>query len=273
VPLSSLQARILRLLAAHRNPESYVAGAAPLAREGPRFSRDIDLFHDRESALQAAVDADTPILEQNGLLIEWIRRSPAVCTAIVREGDDGTVLEWLVDSAYRFFPVMRHELFGYVLHPADIATNKALAAAGRREPRDVIDLLEIHEKYLPLGAVVWAACAKDPGFSPEGIIAEIRRSARYQQADYDRLASEAPIDAAVTSRALRAALDAADAFVRSMPAGKEGLLFLDAAGNPVQPDPARLDRYALHAGQERGHWPSSPEISRAMLERYQQPKP
>lgn len=270
MPLSSFQSRVLRLLAAHRNPESYVAGAAPLARGGPRFSHDIDVFHDREQAMQAAVNADAALLEKSGLQIEWTRRFPTLCTAIVRSGDDGTLLEWLVDSAYRFFPAVSDELFGYVLHPADIATNKALAAAGRREPRDIIDLLDIHARYLPLGATIWAASAKDPGLSPEGIVAEVRRNARYRQADYDRLQTETPIDAAATARALRAALDAADAFVRTMPAGGEGQLFLDDDGRPVQPDPTRLASYTAHGGAERGHWPTSPEIGRAMLERYHQ---
>jgi hypothetical protein len=267
VPLSSFQSRLLRLLAGHRNPESYVAGAAPLARSGPRFSHDIDLFHDRELAMQAAVDADAALLAESGFQIEWTRRFPTICSAIVRDGEHGTLLEWLVDSAYRFFPALQDELFGYVLHPADIATNKALAAAGRREPRDIVDLLGIHEGYLPLGAVVWAASAKDPGLSPEGIIAEIRRNGRYQQADYDRVMSEVPIDAGITARALRAALDAADEFVRTMPAGKEGLLFL-RNGRAVLPDPATLDGYVEHSGRLRGHWPSSGEIGRAMMERY-----
>jgi hypothetical protein len=264
----------LRLLAAHRNPESYVAVAAPLARTGLRSAHDIDVFHDRELAMQEAVKADTDLLQQNGFQIEWTRRFPTLVTAVIRSGDEGTLLEWVVDSAYRFFPALQDELFGYVLHPADIATNKALAAAGRREPRDIIDLLGIHERYLPLGAVVWAASAKDPGLSPEGIIAEIRRNGRYQQADYDRLQHETPIDAAATARALRSALDEADAFARTMPAGAEGLLFLRADGQPAQPDPTQLQSYTPHGGQQRGHWPSSPEISRAMMERYnQQPKP
>jgi hypothetical protein len=283
VPLSSFQSRLLRLLAAHRNPESYVAGALPLARFGSRFSHDIDLFHDRELAMQEAVAADAALLENSGFQIEWTRRFPTIYTAVIRSGDDGTLLEWLVDSAYRFFPALQDELFGYVLHPADIATNKALAAAGRREPRDIVDLLGIHERYLPLGAAMWAASAKDPGLSPEGIIAEIRRNGRYQQADYDRLLNETPIDAAATARALRAALDEADTFVRAMPSGTEGMLFLDAGGRPVQPDPTKLaaqpdptklEGYTTHGGQQRGHWPSSPEISRAMFERYHQhPKP
>jgi hypothetical protein len=122
VPLSSFQSRVLKLLAAHRNPESDVAGAAPLARSGHRFSYDIDPFHDRELAMQAAVEADAAALTQSGFQIEWTRRFPTLFSAVVRDGEDGTVLEWLVDSAYRFFPALRDELFGYVLHPADIAT-------------------------------------------------------------------------------------------------------------------------------------------------------
>ena len=52
-----------------------------------------------------------------------------------------------------------------------------------------------------------------------------------------------------------------------MPTEKIGLLFLQG-GKVVQPDPARLGDYHTHAGQRRGHWPGSAEISTAMLERY-----
>ena len=54
MPLSRIQTEILRLLAAHRDPESYVAGAAPLNRDAPRISDDIDVFHDREERVAAA---------------------------------------------------------------------------------------------------------------------------------------------------------------------------------------------------------------------------
>jgi hypothetical protein len=267
VPLTKLQARVLRALAEHRNPESYVAGASPLARAGPHFSAHIDVFHDREEAMQAAATADAMTLEVAGFQVEWIRRQPATFVALVREANEATHLEWLVDSDFRFFPAIRDELLGYVLHLADIATNKALAAAGRREPRDVLDLLWIDRQYLPLGAVVWAVVAKDPGFTPEGLLAEISRTSRYRQPDFDRVHTAKPVDAADVCRQLRAVLQTADAFVRAMPAGKEGLLFLED-GRPGQPDPSALGRYLAHAGARHGHWPSSAEISAAMLERY-----
>jgi hypothetical protein len=35
VPLSKVQTDILKLLASHRDPESYVAGSTPLNRQAP----------------------------------------------------------------------------------------------------------------------------------------------------------------------------------------------------------------------------------------------
>jgi hypothetical protein len=34
---------------------------------------------------------------------------------------------------------VRDDVFGYMLHPVDLAANKIMAAAGRREPRDIVD--------------------------------------------------------------------------------------------------------------------------------------
>lgn len=151
MPLSDLQSDILRLLAAHRDPDSYVAGSTPLHREGPRYSKDIDIFHSRAERAETAAVADTAKLKQSGFDIVWLRQGPFMFSADVRRGDDAVRLEWVADSEFRFFPVRPDPLFGYMLHLADIATNKALAAAGRREPRDVLDLLFIHDRHLPAG--------------------------------------------------------------------------------------------------------------------------
>jgi len=67
-------------------------------------------------------------------------------------------------ARFVFFP-QRDELFGYVLHPVDLATNKASAAADRREPRDIVDLVTIHERILPLGAAICAAMGRFPGLA------------------------------------------------------------------------------------------------------------
>ncbi|MDQ2776573.1 MAG: hypothetical protein M3Y57_16895 [Acidobacteriota bacterium] len=267
MPLSKIQTDILRLLAAHRDPESYVAGSSPLNRDAPRYSGDIDVFHDREERVAQAAQADSALLQKHGYALEWQRREPAIYALVASRPGETTKLEWVVDSDFRFFPTLRDETFGYVLHPVDLATNKVGAAYGRREPRDVVDLLTIHDQILPLGAVVWASAGKALGFTPEGIINEIRRVARYTDADFRRLASDPPLDPAATMTRLREVLNEAEAFVTRMPTDKLGLLFLKV-GRVVQPDPDRLHEYQTHAGQRRGQWPTSADITAAMFERY-----
>jgi hypothetical protein len=269
VPLTKIQVEVLRLLASQRDPESY-AGATPLNRDAQRYSADIDVFHDREERVASAALGDAQVLEAAGCRVRWLRQLPLIYTAEVTRENEGTRLEWVVDSDFRFFPTMRDETFGYILHPADLALNKAMAAAGRREARDIVDLVTIHNTILPLGAVIWAAVEKSPGFTPEGLIGEIRRNANYPAAEWRALVTAEPLDPHVITSQLRAALDEAETFVSRMPTEKLGLLFLQG-GQVVQPDPDRLDGYQTHAGQRRGQWPTSTEITAAMLERYNQP--
>jgi hypothetical protein len=268
MPLTRLQSRLLRLLADHRDPESYVAGSTPFNIGPHRTSDDIDIFHDREERVARAAVEDTEILKANGLQVLWLRREPAIYTAEVRENQERTHLEWVVDSDFRFFPTMKDDLFGYVLHPVDLATNKVMAAVGRQKPADLVDLVFIHKNVLSLGAVIWAAVEKAPGFTPEGLVAEIRRNARYRIEEFHGISTWEPIDPKSFYTCLRDILEKAEVFVMRMPTEKAGLLFLKN-GEVVQPDPDHLEDYVTHAGKRRGHWPSHYEISSAMFEHYQ----
>jgi len=244
-----------------------VAGSTPLNRSAPRYSGDIDIFHDREERVGAAAAGDAATLAAASYRVSWLRQEPAIHTAEVAREDASTRLEWVADSDYRFFPTVPDETFGYVLHPVDLAMNKAMAAAGRRELRDLVDLVAVHETILPLGPVIWGAVEKSPGFTPEGLVAEIRRNSRYPEADWRALLTSEPLNPSSIVTRLRTALDEAEAFATQMPTEKLGLLFLKD-GQVVQPDPARLEEYQTHAGRRRGHWPGSSEITSAMLERY-----
>ena len=266
MPLSDIQIGILRLLASQRDPESYVAGSTPLNRNAPRYSGDIDIFHDREELVARTAAEDAAVLEAHGYNLRWQRREPAIYTLVVERAGQATKLEWVADSDYRFFPTMPDELFGYVLHPVDLAMNKAMAAASRREVRDLVDLVTIHETVLPLGAVIWAAVDKSPGFTPEGLIGEIRRNSKYSPAEWRALVSREPLDPGATMSRIREILSEAEAFVNRMATANAGVLFL-RDGEVVQPDPGRLHEYRTHAGQRRGQWPSSSEIASAMLDR------
>jgi len=58
-------------------------------------------------------------------------------------------------------------------------------------------------------------------------------------------------------------------FIGRIPRDAVGFVFLEGE-KPVQPDIEALGKYRRRAGAPGGVWPSSPEISSAMLERYNQ---
>jgi hypothetical protein len=258
---------VLRLLAAGRSPDSYIAGGVAINLEGPRFSGDIDIFQDSEIRLALAAEADAKALTVTGLKLSWGRIQTGKRQAEVEGLGETMQLEWVADSAFRFFPAQRDDLFGYVLHPVDLATNKAAAAADRREPRDVVDLVTIHENILPLGAVICAAVGRFPGQSPEEMLADITRHSRFTAEEFRVLATEQPIDVASLHRRIRSMLEDAERFIARIPSDAVGFVFL-AGEKPVQPDVEALGTYQRHTGAPGGVWPSSPEISSAMLERY-----
>ena len=272
MPISKFQSEVLRLLAAQRSPDSYVAGGVAINRHGPRLSRDIDIFHDSVARQESAVAADEAALAAAGYAVTW---PPAQHTgkheATIEKAGERMQLEWVTDSAFRFFPTQPDELFGYVLHPVDLATNKAAAAADRRVPRDVVDLVTIHEDILPLGAVVAAAVGKFPGATPEEMLVEITRHSRFTAEEFQALATEQPVDVRGLHRRIRAMIEDAESFIATLPSDAVGVVFLDA-GKPVQPDVSALDLYGRNPGAPAGVWPTSPAIDHAMLERYGKPR-
>jgi len=54
---------------------------------------------------------------------------------------------------------------------------------GRSEIRDFVDVLHLDDSYLPLGALAWAACGKDPGFTPDFLLDHAARHVAYTQVD------------------------------------------------------------------------------------------
>ncbi len=231
MPLTDFQAGLGRLLAVNRSEDSYLAGGAALlsAPNTRRYSQDLDYFHDSAARVATAFQADSATLGAHGYDLETEIVQPGYIRAVVRRGEQATKLEWAQDSTWRFMPVQRSEDFGYRLHPIDLATNKVLALAGREEPRDLLDTLDLHERLLHLGPMIWAAVGKDPGFSPQSLLELLRRRGKIRPEDLRRLYLAGPLDIQELKSAWLAALDGAEAFIGSRPPGEAGCLYYDPA--------------------------------------------
>ena len=263
--LTEFQRSVCRLIARSRiaSGESYVAGGAALNEllASARVSRDVDLFHDTDTALEASWTGDRRLLVENGFTVRPVRERPAFVEAEVELAGDSVLLQWVRDSAYRFFPLVEHPDFGLTLHPFDLATNKVLALVGRAEVRDWVDAIACDERVQPLGFLAWAACGKDPGFSP-ALILEYAARSHYSAAEVGALAfSGPPPDAATLSRRFHAMLDTGRVIVGSLPAedagkcvlGKDGNLFTGVGA--ALTDALREGELRFHAGTIRGALP------------------
>jgi hypothetical protein len=227
MPLTRYQEEVMRLLSSNRSFDSYLAGGAAIHIEPhtTRYSNDLDYFHDSVERLATAFAGDERLLQDAGHEVTIEIRLPGYIRATVSHGSDRTKMEWAHDSAWRFLPTVRSEIAGYVLHPIDLAVNKLLALAGRDEPRDFIDILDLHDRTLPLGALCWAAAGKDPGFTPLLLLEMLKRRGRYHAEDFARLNFTGPVDLPALKRRWLAALEDAETFVRSRPPDEAGCLY------------------------------------------------
>ena len=259
MPLGDFEKNVLRLLAANRNPESYVAGATVFLRreDSHRQSHDIDVFHDTVQSLKQAATQDTTVLQSKGYTLEWAETQETLQRATVSKDGRSTKMEWAYDSAFRFFPVQPDADFGFVLHSLDGATNKMLALAGRGELRDYLDVLFLHRNVLRLGALAWAACGKDVGFTPQFLIEEAQRLAHYPAARLKTLLLREPVDLVECKREWLAAVAEANTLFLKLPPEEIGCLYLDAKGQAVTADPTAPEFALLrrHFGSVRGAWP------------------
>lgn len=256
MPLTDYQAKLARLLSGNRTFDSYLAGGAAILIEPntTRISRDLDYFHDSETRVAEAFEADRRLLERKGYAVEVDLQQPGYIRAIVARSGEATKVEWARDSAWRFMPTVRDERVGFILHPVDLAVNKVLALAGRDEPRDVLDAVHLHRQVLVLGALCWAACGKDPGFTPLSLLDLLRRRGRVREEDLARLDLVAPIDLRALKQEWLAALDSVEGFVASRPAEEVGCLYYSASRH-VFVDPREETDAVPHYGRPGGVLP------------------
>lgn len=255
--LTDLQRAICRVIAENRiaGGESYVAGGAALNTviDAPRRSRDIDIFHDTDEALQTSWDADRQLLVSGGFDVRPLRQRPTFVEAEVSRGGESVLVEWLRDSAFRFFPLQKHDDLGLTLHPYDLATNKLLAFVGRVEVRDWVDLVNCNDRIQPLGFLAWGACGKDAGFSPRSVLEHARRSGHYTSEEVSELSfAGPPPDARELALEWRRMLAEADEIVSLFPPEEAGTCVVDEHGRLFSGS-AGDTKTALSGGRLRFH--------------------
>jgi len=131
--------------------------------------------------------------------------------------------------------------------------------------RDYIDILELSKIY-PLAAIIWAACGKDEGFSPLLLLTMMRRFAKTEPGNLDKIKARQldPIAMKmewieISDRAEAEITRIADTMI-DLPIG---VAFVDAQGEPGWiGDDADLK---IHHGSLRGCWP----VVRAVESPYQ----
>ncbi len=249
MPLTEFQRAVLRLLAERRGPESFVAGGAVInaAPDSPRYSDDVDIFHDAEESVAVAAAGDTDFLMREGFGIEWLVNRPGFQRALVSRDGQSLRLEWTQDSAFRFFPAQPDAEFGWRLHLADLATNKVLALAGRWEVRDFVDTLYLDESYASLGLLAWAAAGKDPGLTPSLILEQANRFNRLRPEEFLAVLGTDQFDFVAMKTRWRESVEAARELVATLPPEEVGALYLDGEGQPSDPRMAR---------EAQSHYPS-----------------
>ncbi|MSU59106.1 MAG: hypothetical protein EXS35_13235 [Pedosphaera sp.] len=264
MPLTVIQKDVLAVLAANRSEESHFAGGIVInaADNSARFSHDFDIFHELAEEVTRASNRDVENLRRAGFQIEtpsrygeW-EKDATFRKARITHGNETVEIDWAADSAFRFFPIERDPQLGWRLHRFDIAINKALALSARTETRDYVDIVELHRTY-PLPAICWAACGKDPGFTPLSLIKMMKRFAKVDPAKLEEIQVRA-LDPKLLKVQWIEMSDAAEAeMIRvadEQPEMPIGVAFVDAAGKPGWIGNDATLR--LHAPSVRGCWPT-----------------
>lgn len=264
--ITRFQAEVLKLIASSRisNGETYVAGGLALNHQlrRPRISEDIDIFNDGYDALLSAADSDREVLKKAGYQIALKRERDYIVEVTVTNGQEVTDIQWVRDSAYRFFPLVVDDLLGLTMHPFDLATNKLLALAGRRVPRDWVDMISCIETLQPLAYLAWAANGKDAGLTPNFILDMCSRTTYVQQELDLVVRSEAPVNAAELSKRWHEEVARARETLRLLPSEEVGKVVMTKDGELFKGTDEEL-RQALrsgeivfHPGELGGAWPT-----------------
>jgi hypothetical protein len=270
VPLDTFQREVLTVLCRRRTPTSPVAGGAVLQQHGFRASEDIDVFNAPNVDVVATAERDMADLKAAGFEVLPTKRFEGFVEAAVAKPEIGaTKIQWVQYGGYNFYQPVPDPEFGWRLHFADLAVNKAIAAASRRQPRDLVDLYLVHAFIMPLWHCIWATPGKEAGLTPEKSIERIRYHSQYSRGELDKAivaADQIAIPDMIAD--VHSALDVAEDIVKRLPPVTVGKLLVDATGRPLHSiDQLNATGQQAILAVEGGAWPSGADIDHFMIER------
>lgn len=270
MPLDGLQKAVLHVLLQNRSPQSVFAGGSVLHRHAYRLSDDQDIFHAEHVDILEFAARDIDALAVAGFAVERTKEREGFCEAIVGSETMGrTKIQWVQAGSWSFFAPVPDPEYGWRLHMADLAINKVLAAGGRREVRDYVDLAMIHRHIMPLWAALWAAPGKDDSWTPLSLIERIAMQNNFRQEDIDEeILSTIPLSASEVGHTVRSALDEARTTLPRLRPETAGCLFVDPRGHPITDAETILaagDDVQPIQPHRGGTWPSGPDVDHAMI--------
>ncbi len=264
MPLTQFQSLVFAAIAEARSSVSYLAGGAALhaGALGTRYSNDLDLFHTSASAANAAFLIDAKTLGSVGLSVAVLAEFEGFVKARISDGTHQTEVDWAHESAWRFLPLVPFPGGGVMLHPIDLAINKLIALAGRREPRDLVDVLYADEHILPFPALIWAVVEKNPGLNPASYLEQFRRRTLTPE-DAAFLRMTGAYDVAAAAARFRELIANADFFIEANRSREPGMLLQDTrTGQFIAPEsPEDWAHIRLHYGAPGGVVPRPAEAT------------
>jgi hypothetical protein len=119
-----------------------------------------------------------------------------------------------------------------------------------------VDILELRKRF-PLAAICWAACGKDPGFTPLSLLKMMLRFARVNPMELDKIKARALDPVALKTTWIEICDEAKAKIMRladEQPDVPIGVAFVDTAGHPGWlGDDTSL---RVHVPSLRGCWPT-----------------
>ena len=237
MPLDEFQKGVSAIISQGRSPGSPFAGGAVIQQHGVRPRPDQDIFTVGEEPLDRLVQADRLALEAGGYTVQMRRSWPGFRECMVVKPMIGTtLLQWTAGLAREYYAPVPDPLFGHRLHFADLAVNKAIAAASRMRKRDFVDLWMLDRHVMPLWRMACAAPGKETDLNPFSLIerASLNWSMTIRRADPgDILTLTADISLEEIGAGLRNAMHEARLVLRDVDPECYGRLQTGASGQPL----------------------------------------